>query len=154
MNDVPNGELDDLVALRTRNVRNLQHLCRHVSRRRVVADVLLDLRRQRVVEADSVAQGASLAMGSFVEAEIEGREVAGLVKLPRAALAGEGYVVVVGKGDMLESRAVRVYRADDEQVWIAGGLAAGERVCAHAPSALAPGTRVRVAAFTPELAAP
>ena len=106
------------------------------------------------VEADSAAQGASLAMGSFVEAEIEGREVAGLVKLPRAALAGEGYVVVVGKGDLLESRAVRVYRADDEQVWIAGGLAAGERVCAHAPSALAPGTRVRVAAFTPELAAP
>jgi hypothetical protein len=39
---------------------------------------------------------------------------------------------------------VEVLRADDAHVWISGGLAAGERVCEHVPSALAPGTHVRV----------
>jgi multidrug efflux pump subunit AcrA (membrane-fusion protein) len=82
-------------------------------------------------------------MGAFVEAEIEGREVAGVVRLPRAALAGDGRVIVVAAGDVLEAREVQVLRADEESAWIASGLAAGERVCAHAPSALSPGARVR-----------
>jgi RND family efflux transporter MFP subunit len=85
----------------------------------------------------------AFAMGAFVEAEIEGREVANVVRLPRAALSGDGRVFVVGAGDVLESRAVEVLRADAESAWIARGLAAGERVCAHAPSALTPGVRVR-----------
>ena len=87
---------------------------------------------------------ASLAMGVFVDAEIEGRELPGLVKLPRSVLAGERGVVVVDSKNRLEARAVEVLRADDAHVWISRGLAAGERVCEHAPSALAPGTHVRV----------
>ena len=83
---------------------------------------------------------------AFVDAVIEGREVADVVKLPRAALTGEGTVFVVGKDDALETRAVEVLRADEELAWVSSGLAAGERVCAHAPSALSPGTRVRMVA--------
>jgi RND family efflux transporter MFP subunit len=98
------------------------------------------------VEGDGAAESAALAMGAFVEAEIEGREVANAVRLPRAALAGDGSVFVVGAGDALEVRAVEVLRADEESAWITGGLAAGDRVCAHAPSALGRGARVRVAA--------
>jgi RND family efflux transporter MFP subunit len=97
--------------------------------------------------SSAAAEGAALAIGAFVDAEIEGREVADLVKLPRAALAGDGEVVVVGKDGALEARPVEVYRRGDESVWIASGLAAGERVCARAPSALAPGTRVGVEAL-------
>jgi RND family efflux transporter MFP subunit len=95
------------------------------------------------VEGGADAASAALAMGAFVDAEIEGREEPHVVKLPRAALSGEAGVFVVGDGDTLEARAVEVLRADEETVWIARGLAAGERVCARAPAALAAGMRVR-----------
>jgi len=99
------------------------------------------------VEGGAAAESAALAMGAFVDAEIEGRELPNIVKLPRAALSGEASVFVVGEGDALAVRAVEVFRADEESAWIARGLAAGERVCAHAPSALTPGMRVRTLAF-------
>jgi RND family efflux transporter MFP subunit len=93
------------------------------------------------VEAPA-AEREALAMGAFVEAEIEGREVADLVRVPRAALAGESSVVLVDAKDELAPREVALYRVDDDFAWISGGLAAGDRVCARAPSALPAGTRV------------
>jgi RND family efflux transporter MFP subunit len=93
---------------------------------------------------DPAAASAAEALGSFAEVEIEGRELASAVKLPRAALSGDGSVFVVGEGDVLEARAVEVARADEVAAWVTGGLRAGERVCAHAPSSLAAGTHVRV----------
>lgn len=98
-------------------------------------------------EGDAAQGRDALAMGAFVEAEIEGREVASVVRLPRAALSGDGRVFVVGAGDVLEARGVELLRADETFAWIAGGLAPGERVCAHAPSALSPGARVRTLAL-------
>jgi RND family efflux transporter MFP subunit len=89
--------------------------------------------------------GAPLEVGLFVEAEIEGREVPGAVSLPRSALRGEREVVVVGAGEALRSRAVEVLRIDGETVFVAGGLAAGERVVARVPSTFVEGMKVRVA---------
>ncbi len=89
------------------------------------------------------AGAAPRAMGMFVEAEIEGREIADVVRLPRAALIGEHSVAVVDAESKLRVREVKVLRVDGESAWIAGGLAAGERVCAHAPSVLTPGATVR-----------
>ncbi len=110
------------------------------------------------VRVDEPAVGAddaaALAMGAFVDAEIEGREVPGLVKLPRSALTGEHGVVVVDAKNRLEAREVEVLRADDTNVWISRGLAAGERVCEHAPSALAAGTHVRVETLAAGASAP
>jgi RND family efflux transporter MFP subunit len=111
------------------------------------------------VEDAAGADSEALAMGAFVDAEIEGREVADVVRLPRAALAGDERVLVVGADGTLEARAVELLRADERYAWISGGLAAGERVCAHAPSALTPGARVRTqahvdTAFAPEPARP
>jgi multidrug efflux pump subunit AcrA (membrane-fusion protein) len=102
------------------------------------------------VESSEAAKGAALAMGAFVDAEIEGRELPGLVRLPRAALTGDGSVFVVGAGDALEARPVELLRADEAFAWVTRGLSAGERVCAHAPSALAQGSRVRVAVAATE----
>jgi hypothetical protein len=92
----------------------------------------------------------ALALGAFVDAEIEGREVVDVVRLPRAALSGDGRVFVIGADDKLEARAVEVLRADESAAWIASGLAAGERVCSHAPTALAAGARVRGEAHAAE----
>ena len=56
MDDVAHRELDDLVALRPRDVGDLKHFRRDVPGSRVVADVLSDPCGQRVVQRHSVAQ--------------------------------------------------------------------------------------------------
>lgn len=75
---------------------------------------------------------APLAVGLFVEAEIQGRNVEGVFVLPRTALrtdAGDDLVYVVDAGDRLRFRAVNVLRAEREEVVIDGGLEPGDRIC-------------------------
>jgi len=100
----------------------------------------------RIADPYGLASGAPpLAVGLFVEAEILGRELPHVVALPRGALRGEHEVVVVGKDDALHARRVEVLRIDGETVYVAGGLAAGERVAARVPSTFVEGMSVRVA---------
>jgi len=104
----------------------------------------------RVPDPYGLASGAPpLAVGLFVDAEIEGREVAGAVRLPRGALRGEREVVVVGPDDKLHVRRVDVLRADGETIFVADGLAAGERVVARIPSTFVEGMGVRLGAAEP-----
>ena len=100
----------------------------------------------RVEDPYGLASGLPpLEVGLFVEAEIEGREVPGAVRLPRGALRSEAEVVVVGSDAALRTRRVEVLRIDGETVFVAGGLAAGDRVVARVPSTFVEGMKVRVA---------
>ena len=56
MHDRAYRELDQLAALRARDVADLQDLRRHMARRRMVVDAAPDPRRQRVIEPHAVAQ--------------------------------------------------------------------------------------------------
>jgi multidrug efflux pump subunit AcrA (membrane-fusion protein) len=91
-------------------------------------------------------------VGLFVQAEIVGREIEGVVVLPRAALHGEGRVLVVDGEDRLHFREVDVLRLEREHVVIGDGLAAGERVCVSPLPAAVDGMAVRVADEAPGLA--
>jgi hypothetical protein len=84
-----------------------------------------------------------LAVGMFVEAEIEGRKVAGVAALPRAALRGRNEVLVVDGESRLRFRRVEVSRTTDVEVIVAGGLEAGERVCLSPLEAVTDGMPVR-----------
>jgi RND family efflux transporter MFP subunit len=96
--------------------------------------------------ASAVASEApALEVGLFVEAEIEGRAAPDAVRLPRSALRGERDVVVLGGDGTLHARRVEVLRVEGEEIVVAAGLAAGERVVARVPSAFTEGMRVRVA---------
>jgi RND family efflux transporter MFP subunit len=100
----------------------------------------------RVEDPYGLASGAApLEVGLFVEAEIEGREEAHVVTLPRGALHGEREVVVVDAEERLRARPVELLRVDGETAYVRGGLAAGERVVERVPSAFVEGMRVRVA---------
>jgi RND family efflux transporter MFP subunit len=85
-----------------------------------------------------------LAVGMFVEAEIEGRKVADVVVLPRAALRGGSQVLIVTPEQRLEFRDVELLRKGREEVVVASGLAAGELVCLSPLEAVTNGMRVRV----------
>jgi RND family efflux transporter MFP subunit len=124
----------------------------HVWTGRIVrAEGALDARTRlvnvvaRVADPYGLASGAPpLAVGLFVEAEIEGREIPGAMRLPRSALRRDHEVVVVGPDAALRTRSVEVLRVDGETVFVAGGLAPGERVVARVPSAFVEGMTVRV----------
>ncbi len=99
----------------------------------------------RVDDPYGLVSGAPpLAVGLFVEAEIEGREIAAAVRLPRGALHGDTEVVLVDAAETLHSRRVDVLRIEGETVFVVGGLAPGERVVAHVPSTFVEGMAVQV----------
>jgi RND family efflux transporter MFP subunit len=89
-------------------------------------------------------QTTPLAVGLFVEAEIEGRMVDAVFQLPRSALRNEDDVLVVDREDRLRSRKVDVLRTDFSSVYISKGLAPGDRVCVSPVEAFVDGLVVEV----------
>ena len=69
-----------------------------------------------------------IPVGLFVQAEIRGREVANVVRLPRSAIRDNNQVLVVDKDSRLHFRNVVILRLEHEDVLISDGLANGELV--------------------------
>ena len=85
-----------------------------------------------------------LAVGLFVDAEIRGRTVSGVVKLPRDAVRGNDEVVVVDAQGRIELRRVQVLRRGVDDVLIASGLAPQEQVVTGPLAIAVNGMQVRV----------
>jgi len=94
-----------------------------------------------------------LSIGLFVGAEIQGQSFDDVVVLPRIALRGDSHVYVVDAENRLQFRDVVVLREADEQIYIKGGLKAGERVCISPLDIVVEGMRVRLPNPTNEVAA-
>jgi RND family efflux transporter MFP subunit len=91
-------------------------------------------------------RSAPLAVGLFVEAEIQGRRVEGVYVMPRAALrtdTGDDLVYIVDAGDRLRFRAIEVLRAQRDDVIVGSGLEPGDRVCVSPIAAAVNGMAVR-----------
>ena len=86
-----------------------------------------------------------LAVGMFVEAEIQGKWVPSVTALPHIALRNNDQVYVIGPGGRLEFRSVDILRAERGRVLVRSGLKAGERVCVSNLETAVDGMRVRVA---------
>ncbi len=93
----------------------------------------------------SRASGPPLAVGLFVEAEIEGISVEDAVVLSHTVLTPEGdSVYVVDADSRLRARRVRVVRVGPERVVIGDGLEAGERIVLSPPREAVDGMQVRL----------
>jgi multidrug efflux system membrane fusion protein len=73
-----------------------------------------------------------LAVGMYVEAEIEGRAFDDIAVVPRAALRGRNQVLVIDSDNRVHLRDVEILRATTESVFIEGGLSAGELIAVSA----------------------
>ncbi len=82
---------------------------------------------------DEVLGRPPLAIGLFVEAEIQGRELQQVVNLPRNALRNDGSVLLVDDADRLQAREVRVLKSNPAQVWVQG-LNLNDRVVVSRPA--------------------
>jgi RND family efflux transporter MFP subunit len=92
-----------------------------------------------------VAERAPLAVGLFVDCEIEGRTTRNAARLPRRALRNRDEVWVVDAEDRLRIRQVEVLRAGREYAVVGSGLRSGERVCVSSLDAVVDGMTVRSA---------
>ena len=84
-----------------------------------------------------------LAVGLFVQAEIQGRLVQDIIRLPRTAMRDENQVLVVDAEDRLRFRQVTVFRIEHDEVLVRGGLEDGERVCVSPLQTVVDGMRVQ-----------
>jgi RND family efflux transporter MFP subunit len=101
----------------------------------------------RVDDPYGIQQSATqvpLAVGLFVEAEIQGREIDSAYRLPRMALRDENNVLIIDKDNRLRRKPVSVLRTDYESVLISEGLEPGDRVCISPVEAFVDGLQVQV----------
>ena len=87
---------------------------------------------------------APLAVGLFVEAEILGRRLPGVVKLPRTAMRDEDAVFLIDAEQRLRHATVNVVRREGDWVLIDEGLSNGDRVCLSAMDDAVEGMQVRI----------
>ena len=85
-----------------------------------------------------------LAVGMFVEAEIQGKTVRDVVVLPRTAMRTADEVLVVDRDNRLRFRKVNVLRTDRDHVVVRSGLQSGDRVGISIVEAAIDGMQVRV----------
>lgn len=83
-----------------------------------------------------------LTVGLFVEAEIMGREVHDVARLPRTALQDDDRVLLVGEDGRLAVREVEFLRLVGDVAYVRG-LRAGEKVCVTRLPGVAEGSLVR-----------
>ena len=85
-----------------------------------------------------------LAVGLFVDAEIHGRTVTNVFRLPRAALTDDQQVAVIDDDSRIRFRSVEVLRFEGETVLLEKGLVGGERISLTSSTNVIEGMAVRI----------
>lgn len=93
---------------------------------------------------------AALPVGTFVEAEITGRDATGLMKLPTQALHDRQTIYLANDDDQLEVREVDVVRTTPREVYVSGSLSVDDRVITTAIPAPVPGLDLNVREAAPQ----
>lgn len=114
----------------------------------VRAEGALDARTRMVnvvvLVDEPYARRPPLAVGLFVQVEIEGQTLEEATLIPRSALRQGGVVWVVDDEEKLRFRKVEVARARGDEVVVRSGLADGDRVIVSALGACTDGMSLRV----------
>lgn len=93
------------------------------------------------------AEGANsrpLEIGTFVTAEISGRELSNVFPMPRAALTSDDDVLLVEEESRLRIRPVKIVWADRDVAYVRGSLTSPVRVVTSALEAPVDGMSVRI----------
>jgi len=84
-----------------------------------------------------------LAVGLYVNAEIEGLLAEDVIVVPRYAMRDDQHILVVDAEDRLHTREVEVLRIDGDSVLIHSVFAPGERICLSPLQVVIEGMRVQ-----------
>jgi len=84
-----------------------------------------------------------LAVGMFVEAEIQGKWVKNIVALPRTVLRGD-QVMIIDEDSRLQFRKIEILRLEENEALVLSGLKNGDLVCLSTIEIPVNGMEVRV----------
>jgi RND family efflux transporter MFP subunit len=84
-----------------------------------------------------------LPIGLYVQASISGREVDGLIALPRSVIRNNNQVLVVDAENKMFFRDVEIFRLEEDRVLISGGILPGELICVSPIQAVYDGMAVQ-----------
>jgi RND family efflux transporter MFP subunit len=87
--------------------------------------VVAELKGAELLSPDD---GTPITIGQFVTAEIEGRSVENIVRLPRESLRQGNQVLIVDQDNKLRTRMVEVLETNNDYVIIASGVENGDIV--------------------------
>jgi hypothetical protein len=90
-----------------------------------------------------------LRVGTFVNANIEGRELANIITLPRYVLRAGNFVWVVDESMHLRNRKVTLLRTGGDSVYVSAGLDEGDLVSLTRLDSSFDGSRVHIQSSTP-----
>ena len=94
-----------------------------------------------------------LAVGMYVDAEIEGRRFRQIAVVPRSGLRGRSQVMVVDGESRLSFRDIEILRMTAESIYVRAGLANGERVVVSTLDSPTDGMQVQVTNPAPDMLA-
>ena len=97
-------------------------------------------------DAVSAADGNPLSRllpGMFVEVHLHGRELTGVIPVPRGALRDNDTLWVVDDANRLQIRSVEIVRRERDEVLVSGGVSAGEKIVLTNLSGAAQGMLLR-----------
>lgn len=106
--------------------------------------------------ADAAEKGDSdlLQPGLFVRANIAGRTLDNVFRIPRAAFLDRDRLILVDKQDRLRFKRVEIIRPDGLDLLVSGGLENGDRICLTALASPVEGMEVRTLTEQPSPSAP
>ena len=87
-----------------------------------------------------------LAVGMFVEAEIQGNRTGKIFALPRTVLRGGDEVLIVDSMSQLQVRRVDIFRLERDRVLISSGIEEGDRIIITPLENAISGMKVRIQA--------
>ncbi len=93
---------------------------------------------------DERPRSLPLKIGTFVHARVQGRDAAGLLDLPRAALREGDTVYLADQSDQLEIRQVDVVRSTPQRVYVSNHLEPDDRIILTSIQAPVPGLRLSI----------
>ena len=81
-------------------------------------------------------------VGLFVQAAIQGRNVEGIIRLPRSAMRDDNQIMVVDSDNRLRFRQISLLRLERDDILVRDGLKEGELVCVSPLQTVVDGMRV------------
>ncbi|NQX90172.1 MAG: efflux RND transporter periplasmic adaptor subunit [Halioglobus sp.] len=92
---------------------------------------------------DDTKDSPLLPVGLFVQADIRGRNVQDVIRLPRSAMRDNNQVLVVDSHNRLRFRHVSLLRLERDDILVSSGLQDGELICISPLQTVVDGMRIR-----------
>jgi len=89
------------------------------------------------------SQRHPLLLGSYIRAEIQGRLLDNVTRIPRSALRSGGNVWILAKDNILEIRPIRIEWSNRDSVFVSDGLAEGDLLITSDLAAPVEGMKLR-----------